>query len=868
LEDPLLTLGLPDLWLDFHVFMDDRWVRVLSLHMDVDLPIGIDFNPDNQIIPIIGDLSEGLENLTLANGDLFVDDLDLVVTILPALLSTFAGGATAGLIEPITLPDILGYRLDMQEGSVGGIEENSVLAIFARFGVAEEGEELRASVDTAVELIDVDIPDRDTLLAAGVDAWKLSSITVDIDAWDSRIDDVPMEYSFRIDQSNWSPFSPVSSGVIRHPQLFLQGHHRLEVRARRVDDYHSLDPTPGHVDLIMDSVAPRLALHRDDERVEVDVFDWVSDAEQIRLEYRMDGGGWILLMDPEFTIDDAEQIEVRATDEAGNESIAELRIEAQGLIGRLPPAPEGAEAGCGCTLGQSTSSTGGWLIFGLIGLLGLGRRRLRVAALMGIGLLGLLGCEDRAPGTEGDAPDSGPVVPMPDAMVEPPCVPPTDISEGCGDASECPPGFELTLGTVNPQTCMAECPCAELPGLDPGPIGRYSDLVIVDGVAWVSAYAEAYGDLVVGRHDGENGFAWQWVDGRPAEGEIVAGPSGPRGGVADPGPDVGQYTSMAAGSNGSLHVAYYDVDERALRYARGAVVDGRRQWRTMTIAREGDAGRWPSLTVGADGMPGIAYRVASLDGISQLHYVAANTDEPTSPDDWNEPLVVHARDLGDLEPETGSYPEGTGLFTSSVRDGEGMPVLAWYDRSGGQLWWSRMAEAGFTQPELLAGWGHPDIDRDGDMGANVDLQLDADGQAHLCYQDGMTDSLRYLSPALERDEWVDDGVWIDAGGRPYATHVVGDDCNVRIDEAGNPLIVYQDSTYHALILRRRNIDGADDRMWSGRDVLRGDLVAYRGSFGFFASAEVSGGRLWVTHYLYNNQVDPPRAELELIQIDL
>ena len=100
--------------------MDERWVRVLSLHMDVSLPI-IDFTPDNQIIPIIGDISEGLDNLRLANGELFSDDLGLVVTLLPALLSTFAGGATAGLIEPITLP-FLAIDWTCKRGPLGALK--------------------------------------------------------------------------------------------------------------------------------------------------------------------------------------------------------------------------------------------------------------------------------------------------------------------------------------------------------------------------------------------------------------------------------------------------------------------------------------------------------------------------------------------------------------------------------------------------------------------------------------------------------------------------------------------------------------------------------------------------------------------------
>ena len=62
---------------------------------------------------------------------------------------------------------------------------------------------------------------------------------------------------------------------------------------------------------------------------------------------------------------------------------------------------------------------------------------------------------------------------------------------------------------------------------------------------------------------------WHWVDGLPEGAPIVAGPSGPRGGVSEPGSDVGKYTSIAVDTEGGIHVAYYAVDPGALHYALG-----------------------------------------------------------------------------------------------------------------------------------------------------------------------------------------------------------------------------------------------------------------------------------------------------------
>ena len=154
------------------------------------------------------------------------------------------------------------------------------------------------------------------------------------------------------------------------------------------------------------------------------------------------------------------------------------------------------------------------------------------------------------------------------------------------------------------------------------------------------------------------------------------------------------------------------------------------------------------------------------------------------------------------------------------------------------------------------------------MGANVDIALDGDGQLHLCYQDGLTDSLRYLAPGLDRDEWVDDGVWLDVGDRRHSVHVVGEDCNMILDDNGQPLNVYQDVTLQALLLRRRIADDDAQSPWARRVAVSGDSERDPGSFGFFASAQLVDGKLWITQYVYRHTTENPTQGLELVVIQL
>ncbi len=155
-----------------------------------------------------------------------------------------------------------------------------------------------------------------------------------------------------------------------------------------------------------------------------------------------------------------------------------------------------------------------------------------------------------------------------------------------------------------------QCLCAELPGLHSNDLGRFSAVDADPGkTIFASAYDGQYGDLVVVRYglDGTK-QGTDYVDGVPT-GTVKYGPSGARGGIAEPGPDVGRYTDVVV-NNGQVYVSYYDATNGDLKVAvRGT--DGK--WSSHKVDGIGDVGLYTSIAVDSDGLPGISYFMKAAD---------------------------------------------------------------------------------------------------------------------------------------------------------------------------------------------------------------------------------------------------------------
>lgn len=165
---------------------------------------------------------------------------------------------------------------------------------------------------------------------------------------------------------------------------------------------------------------------------------------------------------------------------------------------------------------------------------------------------------------------------------------------------------------------MADVACEyqELPPLPSLDLGRHASGAVAADKIEVAMYDGFYGDLVVSEYDlAGKKLKSSWVDGVPASGTLTGGPNGPRGGIAEPGPNVGKYTSTAAKADGTVYVAYYDQTNGDLRFAERTPAG---TWSSHKVdGTAADVGLYASLVVDPGGKPAIAY------------FMRAGTEDPT-----------------------------------------------------------------------------------------------------------------------------------------------------------------------------------------------------------------------------------------------
>jgi hypothetical protein len=417
----------------------------------------------------------------------------------------------------------------------------------------------------------------------------------------------------------------------------------------------------------------------------------------------------------------------------------------------------------------------------------------------------------------------------------------------------CPEGTIPICGNM-------ECLCADDVPL--GRIGQYSEMSLAaNGTAYVSAYNSTHGDLMVARATEAGRIpdeAWEFVDGVP-DGPVIVEGSKVRGGIFEPGEDVGLYTDVAVDENGAALVSYFDGDGVGLKFAAntGGVWHAHH---VETGSPMGDPelgyrvlGQYTAITLRrSDGHPGIAYFAQEDDGsqlTTRVKFAQANIREPRSASDWTIHVVDTAVLPSSPDPDYLTIPEGVGLFVNAARLSDGSPVVVYYDRLNGDLKLSRFdpASGGFTAPVVLDG-------ADSDVGWYPGLAVDSADTVHVSYVSASNDDLLYVNTADNLPVLVDDGYRIvgqTVDGLPKPEfHFVGDDSSVVITAAG-PMIAYQDATWHELLLAHKDASGIWQHM-----TIAGNEDPFVGGYGFYATSAYDGSDVVMSTWV----VDQPSSD--------
>lgn len=391
--------------------------------------------------------------------------------------------------------------------------------------------------------------------------------------------------------------------------------------------------------------------------------------------------------------------------------------------------------------------------------------------------------------------------------------------------------------------CALECECAGLPPIVPTRFGRYSRVVFTTDEVLVSAYDAQFGDLVLARYKVDGSFTrLDYVDGVPANGAVVADPRGPRGGVSEPGPNVGTHTSIAADSNGLARIAYHDEDGRSLKVAleqpdgtfKSHFVDG----------GDGDAnfGQFTDIVVDANGLVTVSYfahnaELAGFSGTSSgIKIARSRTPNPASAADWDL-FVVDARPVVDAEAaglpaESIDVPRGRGLFTSITLDGA-TAVVAYYDAVDGDLRAATLDGTTLSPPVIVDGDGVAGR-RNGDVGrfptvARIGTNLT------IVYEDFGRHEVRAWQGASS--ELGNGGTYslVDRGQDPTRSGKQFVGAGARLAQgAASPVVVYQDASNNDLKLAA----------FDGTEWVPGALIT-DGAHGYYSDVALGAGKLYI-----------------------
>lgn len=358
LVDPLIELSFDDLRIAFFAMVEERWVQLMVMQVDVNMGLGAMVTPANEVQLILGDVAGSITDVQISEHDILAEDPQELEDALPALLD-FALSNFTGVLPTVPLPtaaDLAGFEMNVL--GVRGVEQGGSypnLAVYADLGFdASQVPNLSVAAETVASVSEVRLPPLEAMAAKNGAARP--EVVLDLAGFAPAGE--TLEHQVRVDGSMWSRFTTRDRLVLSRPSFSVQGHHRIEVRSRVKGRYRTLDPSPVVLDVLIDPEPPRLRARLVEEGVEVDAFDMVS-GDDVTIEVIVDGREEVVAPGV-VPVPASGELVVAATDEAGNRTERLLRA------GLTAAGASEEQGGCRCVRPVSGSGTLGLLLFGLV----------------------------------------------------------------------------------------------------------------------------------------------------------------------------------------------------------------------------------------------------------------------------------------------------------------------------------------------------------------------------------------------------------------------------------------------------------------------------------------------------------------------
>jgi hypothetical protein len=190
---------------------------------------------------------------------------------------------------------------------------------------------------------------------------------------------------------------------------------------------------------------------------------------------------------------------------------------------------------------------------------------------------------------------------------------------------------------------------------------------------------------------------------------------------------VGQYPSIAIGSDGNKIISYYDVTGGNLKFARfvgsSGNCSGSAAWNCAAIDSNNNIGRYTSLAIGPNGYPVISYQDFTAKALKYIHC----TDITCS--SYDTPQTVDG-------PGSATY---SGAYSSLAIDTDGLPLISYYDDDNNRLKLAKCSNISCSNTNRTI---FVVDDPSNDVGQYTSLALGKDGYPVISYYDATGGDLK------------------------------------------------------------------------------------------------------------------------------